>query len=216
VSCLVVGVGDGLGMAVCRRFGAEGMSVAAVARKADELEARVAALVDDGVDAVAIPDDLADPDAPARIVDAASVNTGPVEVLVYNCAAIGRPGRPTELHPPALARSLQVNVLGALATAQLVARGMRRRARGTIIFTGGAWAVTPSADYAALGLTKAAQRNLALSLAEELAPAGVHVVTVTITGAIEPGTGHTAERLATLYWELHAQPGPGWAPEVIH
>jgi NAD(P)-dependent dehydrogenase (short-subunit alcohol dehydrogenase family) len=214
MTCLVVGVGGGLGLAVARRFGAAGLPVAAVARSGDALEERVGKLSAEGIQAVAIAEDIADPGAPARIVGAARDAFGPIDVLIYNCAAIGRERLPTAIERTSLQRSLEVNVFGALVTAQLVADDMRARAGGTMLFTSGTWAVTPSASHAALGLAKAAQRNLVLSLAEELAPAAIHVTTVTITAAIEPGSAHSPERLAELYWDVHCQPPAQWTAEV--
>ena len=209
MTALVVGAGDGLGLAVARRFGREGHPVVIVARKAEPLAARAEALTAEGIPTVAIAADLADPDAPHRIVDEARAAVGPIDVLVYNCAALGRELVPSALDRASLLRSLEVNLLGALATAQTVLPCE------TILFTGGAWALEPSAPHAALSLAKAAQRNLSFSLAQELGPKGIHVTTVTITGAIEPGTVHDPARLAGEYWRIHCQPPDEWTPEVV-
>jgi NADP-dependent 3-hydroxy acid dehydrogenase YdfG len=60
---LVAGYGPGISKAVAQKFGAEGFTVALVARRADKLAAGVKALEDAGVKAAAFPANLGDPAA---------------------------------------------------------------------------------------------------------------------------------------------------------
>jgi NAD(P)-dependent dehydrogenase (short-subunit alcohol dehydrogenase family) len=53
-------------------------------------------------------------------------------------------------------------------------------------------------------MEKAALRNLTFSLAEELAPLGIRVGTVTILGAVAPGTMFDPARIAEVFYALHA------------
>ena len=55
------------------------------------------------------------------------------------------------------------------------------------MLTGGSLAFEPMPPWAALGASKAALRNFALALAQEVRPDGVRVAMVQICGRIEPG-----------------------------
>jgi short-subunit dehydrogenase len=96
-----------------------------------------------------------------------------------------------------------VDVAGALHCALQVIPEQVEQKAGTILFTGGGLALYPSADYTSLGIGKASLRNLAFTLAEELKPQGVFVGTVTIAGAVAPGTHFAPELIAEKYWELY-------------
>jgi NAD(P)-dependent dehydrogenase (short-subunit alcohol dehydrogenase family) len=92
---------------------------------------------------------------------------------------------------------------------------MRRAGRGTLLFTGGGLALGPKPGLAAASLGKAALRSLALSLAGELAPEGIHAATVTVCGFVQPGTPLSPDRVAQAFWELHAQERDHWENEWI-
>jgi NAD(P)-dependent dehydrogenase (short-subunit alcohol dehydrogenase family) len=69
-------------------------------------------------------------------------------------------------------------------------------------------------QLASLAIGKAGIRSLALSLAKELAPEGIHVATVTICGFIQSGTAFAPDRLADRYLALHEQPRERWESEI--
>jgi NAD(P)-dependent dehydrogenase (short-subunit alcohol dehydrogenase family) len=84
------------------------------------------------------------------------------------------------------------------------------------LLTGGGLALSPSAQYADLAIGKAGMRSLALSLAEELEPHGIHVATVTVAGGVQAGTYFAPELIAEVYWRLHAQLRGSWEREVVY
>lgn len=74
----------------------------------------------------------------------------------------------------------------------------------------------PSPQAPSLSVGKAGIRALALMLAEELAPMGIRVGTVTIAGQVEPGTAFAPERIAEACLSLHrGQPDPKTAEIVF-
>jgi NAD(P)-dependent dehydrogenase (short-subunit alcohol dehydrogenase family) len=204
--CAVVGFGPGIGAAVARRFVAGGFEVLGLARD----PARHAGLAGSGITLAA-----ADAGRPESLAAALPAATG---VLVYNAyrmtpAVYG----PSALTPAELMEDFAVNVAGAMAAAQAVLPGMRRDGRGTILFTGGGLAFDPTGwlPAASLAIGKAGLRSLAASLHAELAPQGIHAATVTIAGAVAPGTAFDPERIAEAYWSLHDEPRGAFRAEHV-
>ena len=193
----IIGAGPGMGRAIARRFGRAGHRLAVFAR--GNAAAEAAALQAEGFDATGATLDAGDPAA----VQAALTALGLVQVLVYNATAVTT-AKPMALAPAQLAADLAVSVGGVLAAAQAVAPGMVAAGGGSILLTGGGFALRPMAALASLGMGKAALRNLAFSLAEELAPQGVRVGTVTILGMVAPGTPFAPEAIAEAFFALHA------------
>lgn len=210
---VIVGMGAGVSAGVARRFGREGFTVAALARRADALAAQVQALQAAGVQARAYAANAADPDALRAAIDQAAAELGPPDVLVYNAAGV-RYKPLAELTPQELAADLQTSIVGAWAAAQAVLPGMKARGQGTILFTGGGFAFEPMPAMAVVGIGKAGIRNLAFSLFADLKDQPVHAATVTICGMVKPGTPFDPDRIADAYWALHAQPPGSFEREI--
>jgi NAD(P)-dependent dehydrogenase (short-subunit alcohol dehydrogenase family) len=211
--CVVVGAGPGIGLAVAHRFAKEGYRPVLMARRVERLDALAAHMHAAGIDVFTIGADAAEPGAMEWAFQEIREKVGPVDVLIYNAAA-ATPAPPTALDPELLVKDFRTGVVGALACVQQVAEPMRAAGRGTIILTGGGFAIQPMAAMASLGVSKAGIRNLAHSLAEELGPSGIHVATVTVMGQVKPGTPFDPDRIAEVYWELHQQPQDSWKTEV--
>jgi NAD(P)-dependent dehydrogenase (short-subunit alcohol dehydrogenase family) len=131
----------------------------------------------------------------------------PAEVLVYNGARWHE--RPAmTLDPMDFTWDLSLCATGALVCAQHVYPGMQAAGRGTILFTGGGFALHPEfgAGNASLTAGKSAICGLTYAMAAELAPENLHVATVTISGTIKPGTAFDPDLIAQQYWILHQQP----------
>lgn len=119
---------------------------------------------------------------------------------MYN-AAVLKDEQPTS--PVSLVSNYQVDVAGALHSAQQVIPDQVSQKEGTILFTEGGFTLQPTSAFAALSIGKAVLRTLALTLAEELKPKGVFVGTVTIAGTVASGTYIAPELIAEKYWELY-------------
>jgi NAD(P)-dependent dehydrogenase (short-subunit alcohol dehydrogenase family) len=212
---VVVGAGPGLGLAIARRFAREGASVALLARNAQRLAGMVEELRDAGASGHAFVADAADPDDLRSALRAVRVSLGDPTVLVHH-VSVPVPGAPTKLDYAAFTAGLHAGVGALVVAAQELASAMREAGRGTVLVTGSSVAVRPSAAYAGLGVQKAGVRSLAFSLAEELAPDGIHVATVTVMGLIRPGTYYDPERIAEQYWVLHTEPRSAWRTELVY
>lgn len=214
-TCVVVGAGPGVGLAVAQHFGREGFKVALVARRAEALAGYVQELAQSGIEAAGFPTDAANAEALKSTFFQIKAQLGNPEVLVYNAAAI-RSGLPSEAEVEQVVADFRINVVGALVCAQQVIPDMTAQGRGTILFTGGGLALRPYPQYASLAVGKAALRNLTYSLGEELEASGVHVATVTIAGFVKPGTHFDPALIAEKYWELHTQEKGQWEREFVY
>lgn len=206
-TCVVVGVGPGIGRSVARRFATEGFPVVMMARDADA----VAKFEREIPNSRGVAVDAADDEALRSAIRSA----GPASVLVYNVSA-GHPGGACGLPASDAMADFRVNIMGLLAAVQECVPRMREAGRGTILITGGGLALTPMSALASLSMGKAAQRSLAFSLAGELEPAGIHVATVTVCGFVKPGTHFDPDRIADEYWRLHTQDASGFEREVVY
>ncbi|MFG2847191.1 SDR family oxidoreductase [Kitasatospora sp. NPDC048296] len=214
-SALIIGAGPGLGMAVARAFAEAGHAVALIGRTDPKLKELAAQLQEEGHTAHAYQADAADPAQLRSALDAAVADLGAPESLVYN-AAYARPDTPTAVSPEGWAASLTVNVIGATVAAGHVIPAFRG-GRGTVLITGGGFALAPSPDYATLSVGKAALRAYAHALHEEQRDAGVHVTTVTVGGFIRPGDERfDPATIAKVYVELHQRPRDQWQPEYVY
>lgn len=210
----VVGAGPGVGLAVARRFAKEGFRVALVARKADALNEYAAQLKGTGFEARGFAADAADENSLRKAFADIKENLGPTNVLVYN-AAVLKMAQPSQLRVDDLVNEFRVNVAGALVSVQAVLEDMKAAKAGTILLTGGGFALSPMPPFTSLAIGKASIRNLTSSLAGELEPQGIHVGTVTICGLVKPGTPFDPDKIAEAYWTLHTQEAGKWEREIM-
>jgi NAD(P)-dependent dehydrogenase (short-subunit alcohol dehydrogenase family) len=201
---VVVAAGPGLGRSVALRFAREGAAVGLVARATDRLSDLAAELMAAGARSVATAAaDVADEPSLRAAMAALSSELGPATVLVYNGSAYVE-GAPTALPADQLRLALDVGVVGALVATQEVVAPMRAAGRGTIVLTGSVAADRASTSAAAVGVAKAALRNLAMSLHKELAPDGIRAATVTIDGVLSGPKALDVDQIAERYWQLHS------------
>jgi NADP-dependent 3-hydroxy acid dehydrogenase YdfG len=212
--CIIVGAGTGISLAVARRFGKAGSPIALIARRQDALNNLVNLLSAEGIRAIGTVADASDPATLTAKIESVVEQLGQPGILVYNAHAATRKP-PSTLLPAELVHDLQICVVGALAAVQAVIPLMRTRKRGTILLTGGGYALEPLPAVASIGIGKAAIRNLAFSLAKELAPDNIHVATVTVGGLVKPGTAFDPALIAEEYWKLHVQAPGSFERETI-
>jgi len=208
-----VAAGPGLGRAVALRFAREGAAVGLVARSTDKLGDLVVEVSAAGARAVATAAaDVGDESALRRALGALRAELGEATALVYNGSAYVE-GSVTALPAERLRLALDVGVVGALVAAQEAVPAMRAAGRGTVLLTGSVAADRASTSAAAVGVAKAALRNLARSLHKEVAGDGVRVTTVTIDGVLAGPSALDVDEIADLYWRLHTQPEA--PPDVV-
>ena len=179
---LVTGASAGIGAAFARAYAARGYDLALVARRAERLEALGAELsAAHGIEAFAIPADLAAFEACAAVLAAVAARGRVVDVLVNNAgfsiaqSFVGVPwSRQRDF--------LMTLVVNACGLAHGVIPGMVARGRGAIINVGSMAAFAPGvAGHSLYPGAKSLMVSWSQSLAAELKGAGVRV-TVTCPG----------------------------------
>jgi NAD(P)-dependent dehydrogenase (short-subunit alcohol dehydrogenase family) len=210
---IVAGVGPGMGLALCRRFAAEGYRIAMIARRAEALAGYAADLPD----ATGHPADLADPADTARAMREMRAAHGPAALMVYN-ASVWTGTRAMDFDPVAFHRDLHLDVTGALVVAQGVYPDMKAAGRGVMLFTGGGLALHPErgAPAPSLATGKAALRAFVFALAADLKRDGIRVGTVTVDGTIAAGTAFDPERIAGHFVRLAALPPSDPTVELVY
>ena len=178
--CVVAGVGPGNGTSCCRRFAAEGYSIAMLARNSEYLNS-LAAEVDNSV---AITCDVRDPKAVVSAFDQISNELGEVDVLIYN-AGSGEWNNVEQTTIEGMESSWQTNTLGLLVAGQQVIPAMKTKETGAIVVIGATASLRGGANSTAFASAKSAQRSLAQSMARRLGPMGIHVSYVIIDGIID-------------------------------
>jgi short-subunit dehydrogenase len=199
---VIVGAGPGVSSGVARKFGSNGFKVVFISRNEGSLNELVMNLNSEGIEAYGVPANASDPASIKYAFDQIKMNYGLPEALVYNAAAI-KFGTASNLKEAELLDDLNVNVVGALSSALQVIPDFIDQKKGVIIFTGGGFALYPNSALASLSIGKAALRNLAFTLGEELAPFEIHVGTVTIAGSVVPNTHFDPDLIAEAYWDIY-------------
>ena len=223
-----VGVREGLGAALARRFARQGHQVVVTGRTQERLDAVVAQIREAGGTASAL---RADVSREEEILAAAAqiAKQGPLEIAVYNPANAER-APSLELSAAAFEEAWRTTTFGGFVFGREVLRALVPQGRGSLLFTGATASLRGRPPFAAFAAAKAGLRSLAQSFAREFGPRGIHVAHVVIDGGIdgerlrsrapqrvlEAGADGllALDAIAEVYWQLHAQPRSAWTQEL--
>ena len=183
---LITGCSTGIGRALAQAFHARGCRVWATARQAQTL----ADLVGDGLRTAAL--DVRDAAAIDTLHTRIETEDGGVDILVNN-AGYGQMGPLLDVDAEALRAQFDTNVVALHAVTRAFVPGMIGRRRGLVVQLGSVSGVLTTPFAGAYCASKAAVHALADALRMELAPFGVHVMTVQ-PGAIRSDFGNSASR----------------------
>ncbi|MGF1597835.1 MAG: SDR family NAD(P)-dependent oxidoreductase [Acidimicrobiales bacterium] len=214
---VVTGASRGIGAEIARLFAVEGAAVVVSARTVEEgdssFEGSISTTVDQirnaGGTAVAVAADLARAEDRARLIDTATTELGPVDVLVNN-------GAVTYFEPVITFAErrwrlmFEVQVRAPFELSQLVLGSMVERGRGSILNISSKAGLHPHSDAGGTGgtvygMVKAALERFSTGLAAEVAGTGVTVNALSPTSIVAtPGVVH--HRLITPEREAWVEP----------
>ena len=128
---IVTGASSGIGAAAARRFAAEGVKLALVARSAERLKALADEL---GRECIALPLDLTKPSDVASMVKATADRFGPIDILFANAGSYVA-GDVAEGDPDEWDRIIDINVKSVFRAVRAVLPDMIARRSGDIVVT---------------------------------------------------------------------------------
>jgi NAD(P)-dependent dehydrogenase (short-subunit alcohol dehydrogenase family) len=211
---LITGASRGIGRAIAKGFAAEGAAIAVTARSEAELDRLGAEVEHNGGRALAIPADLGDASAPARVVDEALEIFGTIDILVNN-AGLGSSSRPmpvVDFDDAFWNLTLALNLTAPYLLTKAVLPVLLAKKWGRIINIASINGKTGSLHGAAYSASKHGVLGLTRSVALEVARDGVTV------NAICPGPVRTemndrrveydANRLGLSFAELESRLTP--------
>jgi short-subunit dehydrogenase len=189
----IFGAGPGLGRSLARRFGRDGFRIALIARTRPNLDALVAELAQEGIDAAGFTADLTDLARLAEVVDEITAHFGQIDVAEFSPGG-GNVGEGIvsvlDVDPGNLQSILDQFLIPAITLVRAVLPGMIARRDGAILFTAGQSGIHPKSRMGNIGMAQAALRNYFLNLNSELAGSGVYVGAVNIGALIEGSVPH--------------------------
>ncbi|QNS02944.1 SDR family oxidoreductase [Streptomyces xanthii] len=191
-AAVVTGGTRGIGLAIARELARCGAWLCVTARDADGVREAVAALRDEGAEAIGVAGSVADPAHLWEVTEATVAAYGRLDVVVNNAATNQPYGPLMDADPDAWRTAFAVNVEAPLRLVQCAWRAWMSEHGGAVVnvCTEGAAHVGP--NVGAYGTSKAALLHLTAQLAGELGP-GVRV------NSVSPGLVRT--EMARFVWE---------------
>ena len=184
-SVLVLGVGpeEGLGVALCKAFAAEGYSVFGCGRSEENMDALNKIKTDRGKITGLVGDVTKEEDV-EKIFDAVDKNSKTLSSVIYNAG--NNNAKPfLEMDLPFFQDLWEVCAKGAFLVAQQAIPRLVNNNGGSLIFTGATASLRSKPPFTAFASAKSAERSLAQGLAKEFGSKGVHVANVIIDGIID-------------------------------
>ncbi|MCX4095808.1 SDR family NAD(P)-dependent oxidoreductase [Nocardia sp. alder85J] len=215
----LVAAGTRLGLSLGRVFGSHGFDVALIARSEERLAELVEKLAVEGVQAAGFAADVLDRSALVTALDSAAARFGRIDVLHYSApyVRVGEGGMTGVLDVTAenLRPQIESSCYGAITATRAVLPAMLAAGAGTVLYTTGASAVTPTAWAGSAGAAGAALRNWALNLHGALGDKGIYVGYVALGAWIvgTPGTPADAspmepDDIARRHWDMYVTGNP--------
>jgi short-subunit dehydrogenase len=176
---VVTGGSDGIGFAIANRFAVAGNVVVLVARHSDALETASRAIREQrGAEVLTIAIDLAEPDAPSRLLDALAARGLYADILVNN-AAIGLGGDFLSHEEADIARLVDLNMRTVSLLTRAVLPAMCLRGSGGVVNIASLGGYAPGPYQAAYYASKSYVIALTRAVAYEVRGRGVRVCVVT-------------------------------------
>ena len=192
-TAVITGSSKGIGRAIAEQMALFGANVVVSSRKAPACEEVVAGIVKAGGKAVAIAAHIGDKAALQNLVDRTIAAFGRIDILVCNAAVNPYYGPLSGISDEAFDRIMDSNIRSNLWLCNMVIPGMAKRRDGSVVIVSSIGGLRGSSTLGAYGISKAADMQLARSLAVEW---GEHNVRVNV---IAPGLVRTD--FARALWE---------------
>lgn len=170
---LITGSTKGIGRGIAEALAAEGCNLGICARNAEEVNKAVEELSATGVNVVGTTVDVSDGDSLANWVNLCTEQLGGVDIFVPNVSAGG-----ADSSEDGWRANFEADMLSTWRGVQLVQPWLEKSESGAIVVISSTAALEAFAGAVPYGAMKAALINYAGNLAQDLAPLGIRVNTV--------------------------------------
>jgi len=175
---LITGAGSGIGQATALLFAREGARVAVVDVREEAAKATAQEIERAGGQALALRADVSRAADNQAAVEQTVARWGRLDIFYANAGVPERPTPVEDVDEATFDRIMAVNVKGPFLGVKYAAPIMKRQRNGVILITGSTSAVRPRPGVQCYSASKGAVHVMAKSLALELAPFGIRVVTI--------------------------------------
>lgn len=175
---LVTGASRGIGRAIALGLAGAGADVAVAARSAEELEVLAKEISEGGRRSLAIPTDVTKRDHIETMVDRATAELGPLDVLVNNAGGTRFMSPLVALRPEGWDKAMSLNLDSVFHATQIGAQRMLASGGGSIIQVSSVAGVEGAETLSFYSAAKGGVRLFSQAVAKELARSGVRVNTI--------------------------------------
>ncbi len=204
--CVVSGVGPGLGRQAATALAAHGADLVLAARRQSTLDDVLAEVSSLGARAIAVPTDITDPEACARLMEAGVEEFGGIDVLVNNAFRFDAFQSFEDVDLGIWRKIMDTNLFGSLQMTRAALPAMRERGGGSVVMVASMVTRQPQPAQGGYAISKGALLTATKVLAYELGPSKIRV------NAVVPGW--MAGPSVDMYIDMTSK-GRGVEPQVV-
>lgn len=229
VVILGAGAPNGVGGALARRFGREGLHVVVSGRTQEKVDASAAEVIKAGGSAEGFQADVTSASDQDALFEHVTSLGKTLCAVIFN-AGNNRPIPFADLTAEQFEEYWRIGCFGGFLAAKRAMPILAKQGSGSMLFTGASGSLRGRPNFSHFAVAKAGLRSLAQSLAREYGPQGIHVAHVVIDGAIngdrmrdrfgqyldQLGADGALEpdSIADAFWALHTQHRSAWTQEI--
>jgi NAD(P)-dependent dehydrogenase (short-subunit alcohol dehydrogenase family) len=172
---IITGSSKGIGRSAAETMAALGAKVVISSRKADACEAVAAAIKKDGGEAIVIPCNISRKEEIEALVKGTLKQWGRIDTLVCNAAVNPYFGPLANIPDEAFDKIMASNIKSSLWLCNLAIPAMVEKGGGSVVIVSSIGGLRGSAMLGAYGISKAADFQLARSLAVEWGPKNIRI-----------------------------------------
>lgn len=187
---LITGGGRGIGRAAVKHFSAEGGKIAFCARSEGEVAGTASEIEERGGHVLPFRADISSHREVRRMVSQIISDLGDIDLLINNAGVLGPSESIATYKPEAWEEVIRINLNGTFLVTHTVVRTMIPRRAGTIISFTSSVGRKGRAGWGAYAVSKFGLEGMMQTLAEEVAPFHLRVIT------LNPGGTRTKMRAA--------------------